>query len=387
MNTPKTIRIPYSVVRGGKRYWELGKRAEGSPVPAYEPLGLDDLKSQQRALKLYADYKTWLKGAAAAQDDALGGYPPGSLGAFWTMWKQTDDFLVDKKERTREEYQYAWDRRIGPAYGATLVTRISVSDSEAFHRRMRKELSPREAWSTLKIWRALLVVLEKKQIIGKAPIGNVDNPMPVGRGQFWLERDVARMLRACYLMKADTMALLVRLAWETAMSAPDCRTFSVSMLRQDRGGWYVERPRTKTQKQARPPISEQLAKDLLAHAAKREAETGVEQLKTAPLFRNTQGAPWTKTYLSHEFATLRRVTFGKLEKRQFQDLRRSANLEADLGGASAEDRAALMANALDRNPLLDATYTPPTVTRGRKVRDARIIGREIMAQELGRKAK
>lgn len=385
MNTPKTIRIPYSVVRGGKRYWELGHRATGSPVPAYEALGEDNLQSQQKALAHYDAYRAWRAGPTPAGDD-LGGYPPGSLGAFWSMWIRTDDFLVDKKERTQEEYRYNWTRRIGPEFGAKLVTRITVSDSESFHRRLRKELSPREAWSTLKIWRSLLLVIEKKHILPKAPIGAVANPMPQSRGAFWLERDVARMLRACRLLKADAMSLLIRLAWETAMSPPDCRTFTLAMMKQDRGGWHVVRPRTKTQRQAQPPISDALAQDLLAYAARLKAD-GLDLLPGSPLFRHSKGKVWTKTYLSHAFATVRRVTFGKTETRQFQDIRRSANLEADLGGASAEDRAAVLANALDRNPMLDATYTPTTVARGRKVQEAREIGRPLLAQELGRKAK
>ena len=322
MNTSKTISIPYTAVRKGNRYWQLGEaRAKGSPVPAYEALGADNLKSQQKALAYYDAWKAWRAGPKKQEAD-LGGYPPGSLGAFWTMWKETDDFLLDKKDRTRGEYQWNWDKRIGPAFGSTLVTRITVSDSEAFHRRIRKELTPREAWSTLKTWRALLVVLEKKHIITRAPIGAVSNPMPIGRGQFWLERDVARMLRACRLLKADTMALLIRLAWETAMSPPDCRTFSLAMLRQDRGGWHVERPRTKTAKQARPPISEALAKDLLAYGAALEKD-GLELLPGSPLFRHSRSTAWTRDYLAHQFAIVRRVTFGKLEKRQFQDIRRA----------------------------------------------------------------
>lgn len=386
MTASKTISIPYSTVRKGKRYWQIGEaRAKGSPVPAYEALGEDNFRAQQKALAYYDQWKAWRAGPARVEED-LGGYPPGSLGAFWTMWKQTDDFLVDKKERTREEYEWCWSKRIGPAFGATLVTRITVSDSEAFHRRMRKDLSPREAWSTLKIWRALLLVLEKKHILTRAPIGAVSNPMPIGRGQFWLERDVARMLRACRLLKADAMGLLIRLAWETAMAPPDCRTFSLDMLRQDRGGWFVERARTKTQKQARPPISEQLAKDLMAYKAALEQD-GLELMPGTPLFRHTRGRVWTREYLASQFAIVRRVTFGKAEKRQFQDLRRSANLEADLGDASAADRAAVLANALDRNPALDAVYTPATVARGRKVQQAREAGRALLAQEVGRKAK
>lgn len=387
------IAIPYSIVRGGARYWQLGEqRAAGSPVPAYEALGPEGFPAQRKALGYYDAWKAWKAGPE--QEDKLGGYPPGSLGAFFTAWKKTEDFRVDKKPRTQDEYQYAWDKRIGPAFGHVLVTKITVSDSETFHRRMRKELSPREAWSTLKIWRALLVVMAKKDIIPKPPIGNVSNPMPPSRDQFWIEHDVQRLMRACYLAErfskswADkrkyvAMGLAIRMAWDSALSPPDVRTFSITMLKNDREGYYIERPRTKTQKQAQPVISRGLAEALLAYAK----DAPFLALPTQPLFRHTQGKVWTHGYMAQLFGKIRKAAFGKAERRQFQDIRRSANLEAEIGGASPEDRAATMANALDKNPALDATYTPPTVAAGRKVRRAREVGRELLAQEIGRKAK
>lgn len=377
-----TIRIAYSVLRGGSRYWQLGEeRAAGTGVPAYEALGPEGEEAQKRALSLYAAYKKAKKGETA--EDKTGGYPPGSLGAFYTAWKKTPDFTDDKSERTQDEYDDVWTRRIAPEFGRTLLGRITVADSETFHRRIKRELSPSEAHRTLKIWRALLSVLEKKHLVDRAPIGAVTNPMPAGRGQFWLEHEIQRMLRACRLMKWDAMGLLIRLAWETAMSPVDCRTFSLSMLKEDRKGHYIERQRTKTKKGAMPVISDQLAADLKAYAK----SLNIDLLPGQPLFRNSKGRIYTKEYLAHEFADVRRVTFGKLERRQFLDIRRSANLEADLGGATAEDRAAVLANALDKNPTLDATYTPSTVTRGRRVQEAREQGRQLLAQELGRKAK
>lgn len=385
MTQQPAIRIGYSNIRNGKRYWELGtKRAEGSPVPAYEALGPEGFDAQRKALGYYDAYRAWLKGPE--KEDKLGGYPPGSLGAFWSLWKKTEDFTGDKSERTQDEYAESWKRFIGPEFGNTLLGRITVSDSEAFHRKLKKELSPSLAHRTLKNWRSLLIVLEKKHLITKAPIGAVTNPMPKGRGQFWLSNEIQKLVDECDKQKLTAMSLLIRMAWETAMSPVDCRTFSMSMLHQDRSGWYIVRPRTKTQKEAKPAISEQLAADLQAYADSFKKD-GLEPLKTVALFRNSHGNVYTKTYMGHEFAEVRKAVFGEDEKRQFLDIRRSANLEADLGGATAEDRAAVLANALDKNPTLDATYTPQTVTRSRRVLQAREQGRQLLAQELGRKAK
>lgn len=378
------VRLPYYVIRKGRGYFEIGKhRSDLTGIPASIPLGKDGPDTWAKA---HSWYEAFQDARAPNSRKRLGGYPPGSLGAAYVLWKGSPDWL-EKKPRTREEYERAWDDHIDPAFGRRLFTKITVSDSEAFHRRLKKELSPSDAHRTLKIWRAILHMLQKKNLLPQAPIGAVTNPMPKGRGQFWLAWEVAKMLRAARLAHRFTgddkwlaIGLAVRLAWETAMSPPDCRTFTLAMMRKDRSGWYLERARTKTGAAAKPPLSTALADDLYAYA-KRDGRTPIP---TAVLFGSAKGKGWDRFQMADLFAELRRITFGKKERRQFQDMRRSANLEADLGGASAQDRAAVMANALDKNKSLDAVYTPVTVARARKAQEAREAGRALLEQELGR---
>ena len=78
---------------------------------------------------------------------------------------------------------------------------------------------------------------------------------------------------------------------------------------------------------------------------------------------------------------MREHAFGKAEKRRARDIRRSVNLEAALGDAKPENRAALLANSLHKDRSLDAVYTPPTLTAARKANDARRAGRDILQQE------
>ena len=370
------VKLPYYVIRKGRGYFELGKvRAEASGLAASEPLGPDGPEAWERAKRSYEAYQ---KAITKPHGSPLGGWPAGSLGAAWVMWISTEDW-EEKSARTKAEYLHSWDKHIGPALGKTLIPRLTVADSEAFHRRIQKQLTPSEAHRVLKNWRALLHMLEKRHLINRAPVGAVTNPMPAGRGQFWLAEEVTMMIEAAENSGYRTMALLIRLAWETALSPVDCRTLSLSMLRQDRAGWHIERQRTKTGAAARPPISDDLARDLIAYAH----DLAVRPLPGQALFRNSQGRAYTKTYMAHEFAEIRAAVFGPEERRQFLDIRRSANLEADLGGASADARAEVLANALHRSRQLDATYTPPTVARARKTMRAREIGRQLLAQETG----
>ena len=378
------IKLPYYVLRNCRGYFEIGReRAKDTGLLASEPLGEDGPEAWARARR---SYEAYLAARDPNNKKRLGGYPPGSFGAAWVLWRGTADW-TDKAARTREEYERAWDDHIDPNFGKKQITKITVSDSEAFHRRLQRDISASDAHRTLKIWRALLNMLAKKHIIARAPIGAVTNPMPKGRGQFWLASEIARLLRAAHLLhrytqddKWQAMGLLVWLGWETALSPADCRTLTVAMLKRDRSGWYVERERTKTGAEAKPPISDLLADALRAYATR----GGRTPLPSANLFHNSVGDPMDRFHMADNFRDLRRVAFGKGEIRQFMDIRRSANLEADLGGASAQDRAAVMANALDKNKSLDAVYTPVTVARARKAQEARGAGRALLAQELGR---
>lgn len=91
--------------------------------------------------------------------------------------------------------------------------------------------------------------------------------------------------------------------------------------------------------------------------------------------------PWRSgTDWSKDFRAVREHAFGKEEKRQARDIRRSVNLEAALGDAEPGDRAALLVNGLGRDTKLDAVYTPPTLAAATKAYAARFEGCKIMDQ-------
>jgi hypothetical protein len=92
--------------------------------------------------------------------------------------------------------------------------------------------------------------------------------------------------------------------------------------------------------------------------------------------------PYTKSSLNQDFRTIRELTFGKLEIRQLQDMRRSGAVEGDAGGASIEDQSNKMANTVDRNKQLRKAYNPVNVASVRRFDEARIIGaKKLQAAE------
>lgn len=90
-----------------------------------------------------------------------------------------------------------------------------------------------------------------------------------------------------------------------------------------------------------------------------------------------------KNYFSQDFRAVRNHVFPG-DASQFLDIRRSGNVEADAAGADKATMAELLANSLDSSSFLDATYTPPTVSKARQVAVQRIAGRERLAVEIDR---
>lgn len=162
------------------------------------------------------------------------------------------------------------------------------------------------------------------------------------------------------------------------MSPVDVRTLPISALKSNAESFFIETKRQKTGKDVFAAISNALGEALLNYIEALPAD----QLPSNPILRTTRNqAPYRKVRFTDEFAIVRKLTFGPDEKRQMRDIRRSGNVEADLGGAEAEDRAEILANTLHKDSALDAIYTPPTVAKARKLSKKRELGRELLAQE------
>ena len=131
---------------------------------------------------------------------------------------------------------------------------------------------------------------------------------------------------------------------------------------------------------------------------------GAELLDTAPLFwtrggrpvsrdgatgrwggdhgggRHIAPRPYTKSSLNQDFAAIRELAFGKHEKRQLQDMRRSRAVEGDAGGGSVEDQSNKLANTVDRNKRLRQTYNPVNIASARRFDEARAKGASKLEQ-------
>ena len=202
--------------------------------------------------------------------------------------------------------------------------------------------------------------------------------------QIWLGSEIDQLVAGAHELGHHGMAVAILIAWDTLFSPVDVYSVTKAALKRDGSGWYLERDRTKTDKGAFGALSDSTASELLKYLA----DLGVEVMPGARIIRRKSGNAYAegisgKNYFAQDFREIRKHVFPK-DARQFLDIRRSGNVEADAAGADKETMGELLANGLASSKFLEGTYTPPTVTKARQVALQRIEGRKRLAVEIER---
>jgi hypothetical protein len=167
------------------------------------------------------------------------------------------------------------------------------------------------------VWRALLNAAASYQLITKAPIGRVPNPQPAGRSGICPASEIRALQQGAEARGRWALALGIGIAYDRALSPVDVRSIAL---------------------------------------------------------RNVLGAG--KDLWERHFRLTREVVMPG-DTRVMLDLRRTAKVEADIGGMSRKDRAELLANNRDKSAFLEATYTPSTVVKSRQS-----LSKRVKAQAL-----
>lgn len=370
------VRLRYIRRKNGNLFWEPtpAMRAKGF-LP--KPLGPESADTIAEATRLY---EAWRK--ALTETTRVTAYPAGSLGAFYDRFKLTTKW-AKKAPRTREDYERAW-KHLEPRFGNTVITKLSVEDCERLFDELETERGPHERYRTIKVLRALYAdAIVRLKLIGyPSPAKGVPNPQPRGRSAIWFGAEVAKLIVTAEEAGFEGMAVAIRIAWDTLFSPVDIWTIQKGWLKRDTDGQYIERGggRTKTGRAAFGYIG-----TATSDALSRYMEgLGVELPDDGQIIRLRSGHAYrSKDTFGDDFRDVRKLAFPG-DTRQFQDLRRSGNVEADAAGADKTTMAEIMANTMDTSRFLDETYTPPTVAKAREVAQLRLVGRQRLAAEMMR---
>lgn len=358
------LKPKYTSVKNGNLFW-------GPPAWARklgftgEALGPDSNAARAKADELNVRLKEALP--LRGTTDKSGHYPPGSLGDWFLTWTTKEPFLR-KAPGTRAEFHEAW-KRIGPALGAMQIDQISPADCEVFQIFLENETTPYRRWSIVKKLRGIFNAAIVYNIVQRTPAMTLPNPQPPAREQVLPFGFTAAVAAKAFEMEHHGLSLIVRLMYEAAVSPIDARSVKATMLIPRGSGGYLSRPRTKTSAGTANSLSDELWHDIQAYMKANPA--------IGEVFRRKDGTAWNRRAFNYDFALVRAAA-GYPSGLKAMDIRRTANLEAHLGGASKEDRAAFLANTLDVNAKLHAAYTPDTVEGSEEIARKREIGRQML---------
>lgn len=340
-----------------------------------KPLGPEGPESITEAGRLYA---TWQK--ALAESSSVTSYPPGSLGGYYDRLKLTTKW-AKKAPRTREDYERAW-KHLEPRLARKTLTLVTVEDCEKLYDDLEADKGPHERYRTIKVLRALYAdALPRLKLVGHtSPAKAVPNPQPRGRSAIWLGAEVAKLITTAEAEGYAGMAIAIRVAWDTLFSPVDVWSAQDGWRKRDLTGAYIERDRTKTGREAFGHLTQATDEAIARYVA----TLPFTLTPDAPFIRQRNGHAYrSKDTFGDDFRAVRKTAFLG-DTRQFQDLRRSGNVEADAGGADKAGMAAILANTIDTSRFLDETYTPPTVAKAREVAVQRLEGRKRLAAEIAR---
>lgn len=369
------VDIPYYVVKKGKYgYWQPTKvmrEAGFAPVRC----GLDG----PDAWKIAAIWnERWQRHRQGRQQDSAPKWPPRSIGDAFDRFRRTDEWLV-RKPRTREEWERAWGR-ISPVFGDLPPTSpdISLETLSRFRSLVVNTVSLREAWRTIKIWRALWNVCTAMGYChGKHdPSLGITNSAPPPRAASWKEWEAVKLAKTAWREGYRGMAVTIAFAWDTQFSPVDLRALTVASMAGEGKGRHFPMNRTKTGRAGIGTLGRRSLALLDAYLKLHPCDVGA-------ILRNRSGAPYSRFTLPDDFAAVRELCFPG-DKRTLADMRRSGAIELQAGGAAPSTTSAKMANSIGSANAIHRTYQPVDLTTVRQADELRRVGRRRMREAEGK---
>lgn len=361
------VDIPYYVIKKDVYgYWQ--------PSAAMKAEGFKNVrcgKDGPNAWAIAAQWnERWQRYRQGREQDALPAWPPGSIGEAFDRYRKTTEWTEVKKPRTREEWERAW-ARISPVFGdlSPASDEITLETLSRFRAMIANEVSAREAWRAIKIWRALWNVCASLQYTHgkKDPALSITNSQPPPRSQSWIEREAVILAKRAWREKYYGLSVAIAFAWDTQLSPADLRGLTKAGIAGEGRERHFELARAKSGRSAIGTLGRRSLALMDAYLASFPCEVGA-------ILRNRSGAIYSRFTMPDDFAAVRELCFPG-DKRTLADMRRSGAIEAQAGGATSAETAAKMANSISTSNALHKTYQPVDLETVRQADAARRLGR------------
>jgi hypothetical protein len=312
------------------------------------------------------------------------------VGAAFKAYIQTDEWRK-KAPGTRDKVWWPAWWRIRAMWGECNPNTITFEQMSIWRSDLERKFGIGVAHKTLKIWRALWVVMRAMKIAhSDDPSLGIRNHAPQPRHQTWEEREALQLCKTAWRNGYRGLACIIAVTWDTLFQPGDVRGLRAKhrrartiMLERDGKLLQVKQRyfdltvegRAKTGRPAIGTVSRRTSRVVDAYLA------GIEPLPDSILFRTRSGKPYAPERLSRDFADIREVAFPG-EERELRDMRRAGTVEAVAGGASDGDLASKLANSIDRSNTLRKTYAPVDVAGVINADEARRRGRRKRAGNI-----
>jgi hypothetical protein len=298
---------------------------------------------------------------------------PGSIAEAFARIRNTWTWR-EKKPRTREDWLRGW-KHIAPSFGERAPAGVSFEEIDAWYGALLGDVGVREAHRAMKIWRALWHMMAGLRTATGAlycdraadPSAGVRRRTPKPRNAIWLAKEALQLVNTALDLDYLGLAAALQVAWDTMLSPVDVRSLTLAQLRQDGAGSFFELARAKTGKAAIGTLSDRANELITALPYALHPD--------APIFRTRAGAPYRADSLGKDFRAVRAAIFPG-DSRTLMDFRRSGAVEATAGDVNPAALAGKMANSIDANRELQATYQPHNATLVRLADAARARGRD-----------
>lgn len=376
------LKIPYTSVRLGKRYFEPRGRMLKHGFAA-RPLGDDNEQTRAKAWRLVEAWRASRMGRTASSPadaahlpSAERTYPRRSIGAAWQEWIRMDEWRRLALSNRTKIWWPAWLKRIEPTFGDCDPDTITMALVSAWRSRIAEVSGPDAAHKAMKVWRALWRVMQALRYTQLSdPSAKVDNPQPAPRHQSYDHREAMARAVAAWRMGYKGLAALIVVAWDTGFSPIDARTLRRRhMAANPKTGRIIFDKSKEGRAKSGVAVIGTLSRFGDLAVRKYLRGFGAGHTPESLLFRMRCGAPYGESTLGRDFAAVRAARFPG-DKRQLRDLRRSGVIEAFTGGGDARAVSEKYGNTLDHSSALFRTYNPVNLEKVLQTDAARIEGR------------
>jgi hypothetical protein len=258
-------------------------------------------------------------------------YPTRTVGEAYERYRRTPEWAA-KKPRTREDWERGW-KYIEPIFGLSDPKKITMDSLSEWYRGdgepLLNGIGVREAHRAMKIWRTLWQVMAAMHYCHRDqdPSFRIRRITTKARRDTWMEGAVVRLAKAAIREGYLGLGCIIAVGWDTSFLPVDLRSLTPRIALRDGAALAFYIMRTKTGEPAYGRLSTRSTRLVEEYVAGPDLDI----MPDAPIFRNRSKNPYSKDTLGDDFRAIRTIVFGRSEKRQLQDFRRSGSVEALAG--------------------------------------------------------